>query len=58
MEEFYLVNGKILDVRTGKFIKYILHSNLIMNLRKSYAYPIKKQLKSRRFSMDFALTVR
>ena len=21
MEEFYLVNGKILDVRTGKFIK-------------------------------------
>lgn len=29
-----------------------------MNLRKSYAYPIKKQLKSRRFSMDFALTVR
>ena len=38
-----------------KHFKYILHSNLIMNLRKSYAYPIKKQLKSRRFSIGFLL---
>ena len=30
MEEFYLVNGKILDVRTGKFIKADLKKESIL----------------------------
>ncbi len=46
MEEFYLVNGKILDVRTGKFIK----ADLKLLVSKLHQFRKRRRLKQRRWT--------
>lgn len=46
MEEFYLVNGKILDVRTGKFI----NADLKITGKQIASVQEKRRLKQRRWT--------